>query len=495
MMNVNNHTVNDSSIIISPSFRVVDETTIFVSFDIINHADETRIVSLSVAADICLGGIEGPHLTPFGHESGLLMETSGYTFSFVGRWAPTVTDIDSFWFGHFLERHSHLWDQAHGSLLDGTDSGMTFAWRNRVVRPHSTHSLLTQFAFGSAWSMPILQLTTELPPVVNWPGNITVMGRVFDLTLDVFLRVNLMIDWSIVVSLASDMKSGADFAALITLGDHGIKPGYHDIHVFATNSYGLSCDEIALGGLLLNSIVTEIHLDTNYGTYTVSHTNPVVIYGVGALHGPQDGEFSFVTTNVTDGAIVYTNQLVLLSKLFMFGASAIKPLDGDGQIWISDELEITLFGDSKRVPSLDLGTVGKYFSGSPKKLSVFLNGITDGDIATFEKPLVVAQTLWACEAWTDVAVVEPSFFDFVCKPGSNGIVGKDEKRTLLLMGRKGEIKTEYVLILAIVLSIAVIILAGIVVICIKRRRRNKDIRLFSINEQEYDSTPGPIMGY
>jgi hypothetical protein len=66
--------------------------------------------------------------------------------------------------------------------------------------------------------------------------------------------------------------------------------------------------------------------------------------------------------------------------------------------------------------------------------------------------------------------VEPDWFEFLCDPSRDAFVAEDEKRMLVLMGRRGGLNSALVLILALVVSLVVIVVAIVTINWLSRKR-------------------------
>jgi hypothetical protein len=442
-----------------------------VVFNVMNDANEDRTVSLAVSADIWVGGSTMTDLILLSYMSGFQMQTPVYTYSFVGRYAPLVTDIDTFWFGRTNRRHECLWDQVWDPLLGQNRSAIAFSWQNRKIGAHKGATYSAVFWFGEIAATPTMSLSSSLPPSVYEPGLLTFSGQVVDGTPGSVLRLNVLVDSRVAITIMSDLRSGTDFTASTKLSEYGIEPGAHLLDVFVTNHHGVSSDTVTINVTLL-SFITDIHLDPNSETIVSSHSNPVRISGEGVLRG-EDGDLSLAVVNITRGAIVSSNQLTLTNELVMTGASRLQPIGEDNQIFISDGIEVVFIGVGRDLPGIDLGAVGRYYSSVPSKFRVVLNKNafpTRDDVSAFYVPLVVAYTLSACDRWLGVSVVEPDWFEFLCDPSRDAFVAEDEKRTLVLMGRRGGLKSALVLVLALIVSLVVITVAIVTLNWLNRKR-------------------------
>jgi regulator of replication initiation timing len=142
-----------------------------VQYVLYNTSASAQTISLGSGADIQIGDDDYAPITKFTDGSGFYMTEygNGAQFNFIGKGAYGVTDVDTFWYGHFRDVDLNMFNQVNISSLTNTDSGMAYAWNNRTIQPNSTQSFSVLIGIGTANKAPVISITN---PTVAFPGGI-----------------------------------------------------------------------------------------------------------------------------------------------------------------------------------------------------------------------------------------------------------------------------------------------------------------------------------
>jgi hypothetical protein len=165
-----------SDITVSTLFVPHDRDMIKVIFNVMNEANEDRTVSLAVSATIAVGGSALTDLVLLDYMAGFQMQTPAYTYSFVGRFAPLVTDLDNFWFGRANRRRESLCDQVSASLPGQNRSAIAFSWRNKKIGTHQGVNYSAIFWFRDILARPTMSLSSNMQVSIYEPGLLTFNG-------------------------------------------------------------------------------------------------------------------------------------------------------------------------------------------------------------------------------------------------------------------------------------------------------------------------------
>jgi len=172
------------------------------------------------------------------------MTDGTHLFSFIGRNSYAVTDVDTYWFGDYDIRTSHLWDQTY-TYQYGTggrqgDSGMTYSWQNRTIAPNETQVYSALIGIGDLNTPPVLTNTSTLKSEY-YPNNvISLSGTINDVDLGDILKIKYALDggaetvvsrtytstripqvYEINFPLPSDITGGKHFIQIWAVDDKG----------------------------------------------------------------------------------------------------------------------------------------------------------------------------------------------------------------------------------------------------------------------------------
>ena len=114
-----------------------DGYNVIISYTATNKSSTNKTVNISLDSDIMIYGNDRATVTSDGE--GFTMMNGKYQFYFRLKNSPGVTNVDTFWYGHYGNRANNRLNQISPlAPLHNTDSGMAFSWKNRVIKPGET---------------------------------------------------------------------------------------------------------------------------------------------------------------------------------------------------------------------------------------------------------------------------------------------------------------------------------------------------------------------
>jgi hypothetical protein len=238
-----------------------------------------------------------------------------------------------------------------------------------------------------------------------------------------------------------------------------------------------------------------IELSSDHLTVIDTRTDPVTITGRGRLVGRYNAPFNLTTVRVTDGSEVAADGLTILQYLQLEGSASLMGVSGDW-VRIENGAELVLSARGRKIPRLNLGSVGAEYDAKPKLLRVEIeeSSFESEELGALHESVISGRTIDNCEFWMELARVFPESerFAFDCQPRKNEKIEYGSMRELLLIGKPEWVKppeTEWVVIFV---GTAAPTLVGIVVIllCVCRRHSGSDgIPLDAPNYTESQEIP------
>lgn len=267
-----------------------------VEFAVRNTTNVTQVISIGSIADIKIGENDAAQITQFDDGSGFYMDDGdGARFSFIGKNAYGVTDVDTFWFGYTEDMHVEMYQQVtQRQSPPGLDTGMAFSWKNRTIQPGATNKYSVLIGIGEVSAPPVLTLFDEfapggmLPPLL--PGsNLSVSGTVSDLEKTAGTQLYYAIDDREPISFYTFPGEPGSFTASITL-PNDLVAGNHTIKIYAQDIDGA-----------ISSATTKIISLLNTSMYLAGHD---LVYLAGANKQKLDNNFVVnYNGNITGGKI------------------------------------------------------------------------------------------------------------------------------------------------------------------------------------------------
>lgn len=209
-----------------------------VEFAVRNLTGSAQTYSVGSGTDVQIGNNDSAPITQFPDGSGFYMSDGlSAQFNFIGKNAYGVTDVDTFWFGHYGSVNTEMFNQISDASLTNTDSGMAFSWKDRTVAPGATnkHSILIGIAAVNA--PPMATLTgifapgSTLPDVVPG-GAYTVTGTVSDAEDTAGTELFYAIDEGTPVTLHTFSGVAGPFTATVPIPED-LTSGTHTITIYA----------------------------------------------------------------------------------------------------------------------------------------------------------------------------------------------------------------------------------------------------------------------
>lgn len=130
-----------------------DGRFIRIVYTLHNSGSETQTVSFGSHADTQIGNNDSAPITRFADGRGFKMVNTddGAQFNFFGKETIGVTDVDTYWFGYWNDRHTNVFNQVAVDTFSG-DSGMAYSWQNKTLAPGQTRTFSILIGVGDALS-------------------------------------------------------------------------------------------------------------------------------------------------------------------------------------------------------------------------------------------------------------------------------------------------------------------------------------------------------
>ena len=155
---------NGITLTVQPEFSI-DGKFITAVYTLKNTGSADATVSVGSYADIQIGGDDDAPITRLDDGRGFKMVNSDdphLHFNFFGKDTLGVTNVDTFWFGEYDQRRYNVFNQVEADSIRGIDSGMAYAWVDRVIPAGGTSVFRATMGTGDAAS------GTDLPIGVNF---------------------------------------------------------------------------------------------------------------------------------------------------------------------------------------------------------------------------------------------------------------------------------------------------------------------------------------
>ena len=113
-----------------------------VTFHVTNQTNTAKTVGVAVGADIMIGGNDRAPIKKLPNDTGFEMWDGNNKFYVYLKNSPSygVTNVSTYWFGHYGSYPSNLWNNVSTSSISGIDSGMAFSWKDKTLPANGTLS-------------------------------------------------------------------------------------------------------------------------------------------------------------------------------------------------------------------------------------------------------------------------------------------------------------------------------------------------------------------
>lgn len=109
-----------------------------IVYKVTNNDVKSHTISIATHADIAIATDDRANIYNIDGNKGFTMiGSSRKNISYVLR-GMGGEDVDTYWYGHFWERHNNLYKNCSFQDLTNTDSAMAFSWKDRIIKPNET---------------------------------------------------------------------------------------------------------------------------------------------------------------------------------------------------------------------------------------------------------------------------------------------------------------------------------------------------------------------
>ncbi|SHI89583.1 InlB B-repeat-containing protein [Parasporobacterium paucivorans] len=211
-----------------------------IQYVVRNLSENPQTVSLGSYSDVKIGGNDYAPIYSFDDWSGFYMtDGNSAQFNFIGKNAYGVTDVDTYWYGVYWDNYPSTFTQVSSPSLTGTDSGMAFSWKDRIIAPGESMTLSVLMGVGNVNKAPSIAVTapeTSFGDVVKG-GGYEFNGAVSDYENSVNSRIYYAIDeGEPVLAYTFDDAPGAFSAEMLVPSE--ISTGTHTVTIYAQDSDG-----------------------------------------------------------------------------------------------------------------------------------------------------------------------------------------------------------------------------------------------------------------
>lgn len=224
---------------------VSDDRYIKITYELNNQSLQTKTVGVATYADIQIGDNDMAPITNLSGDRGLSMyDGSKYNFVFLGRKAYGVTDVDTYWFGHYTLSDENKWSDSREYVprLDHSvpnDCGIAFSWKNRTIAPGETQSYSALIGIGELNEIPTISVTGSLEDAYSSGDKVNIKGYVKDVDVGDRLTIRYAIDGGTENTITTITANGRDqeFSGNYTIPSN-MSSGRHFFEVWVLDDKG-----------------------------------------------------------------------------------------------------------------------------------------------------------------------------------------------------------------------------------------------------------------
>lgn len=384
-----------------------------IQYVVRNLSESAQTISLGSCSDVMIGGNDYAPIYSFSDWSGFYMtDGSAAQFNFIGKNAYGVTNVDTYWYGHYSGRLSNMFNQVSAPSLTGTDSGMAFSWKDRVIQPGAAQTFSVLIGIGAVNAAPGLSITnpeTTFGDVTNG-GSYEFAGAVTDAENTTGTKVYYAIDQGLpVLAYTFDSVPGSFTTDLNIPSD--LATGAHTVTFYAQDS----------AGAISSSVTRSLNVTQTFTVTWLNEDGSVL---------ETDTDVAYGTTPTYDGATPVKDADAQYTYTFNAWTPAIESVDGDVEYtatYINAVNTYTLSFDTNggstvdSIENIQYGTT-LYVSAIPTLTGSTFEGWYQDEALTkewdfAEHTITGDTTLYA--KWTPTAVTEKSS---PISTGDNGLM-------------------------------------------------------------------------
>jgi hypothetical protein len=370
-----------------------------IIFNLTNVGNSDKVASVEVDSDVMIDNDDHATIQVYGEGRGFYMKmrTELYSFTFVGKNSPGVTDIDTYWFGQYSNRYVNRWRQTNLRILNNTDSGMVFAWQNRTVPAHGFITLSALIGVLEPTVPPDMNLTSSQITAVESDGDILFAGRIFSEDRSQRFTLFLTIDGNNNRIIASNIVSGELFSYRLIISETYLSEGIHTFTIWARDPQG----GLSNAGVLTVAIFTSHSFSLNSdGVTEISEgETSLSLSGNGEIARHLNGvlvDLILSDIRLNPLANVTARQLVIARSLLLLGSSLLSAASG-GYISFQQNVQILFEEVNGILPSLHLGIIPSTIT-LPLP-SVFQITLPEGFHQQGGNHKLISGTNFDCESW------------------------------------------------------------------------------------------------
>jgi hypothetical protein len=229
-------------ITINTALQHLNTNYIKIVFTLTNNNDFDKLASVAVDSIVMIDRDDYATIKVYNGGNCFLMsmQNCNYSFNFYRKNSPRVTNVDIYRFGSWSNRYANLWIQINLTLLNGTDSGMTFFWQNRTVHVHDSITLSALIGIGEPTTPAEMNLTTSDLRAVESDGIISFTGTIRSEDVNKTVTVFLTIDQDTINNyvIAQNITLGVIFSYNLHVSDLNLSNGVHTLEIWTRDTEG-----------------------------------------------------------------------------------------------------------------------------------------------------------------------------------------------------------------------------------------------------------------
>jgi hypothetical protein len=221
-------------------FVNLSKNSVLVVYRLANDNREEIVVSLESDLDVQLNWDDGAPIASLPEKKGLVVYSRDFAFTLLGKGAPLVTDISTYWFGSYAEAENNYFSQTPDDDYFSDDTFFVISWHNISI-PAGASVTKT---FAIKWALPETnKLGIKLDPA---PGgavglaSVPLSGTVSSGKNSEKVSIFVVADgnFSNIQRIAENVAVNTKIQFAIDLAKFGLKPGEHQYVVSAVDTEG-----------------------------------------------------------------------------------------------------------------------------------------------------------------------------------------------------------------------------------------------------------------
>ena len=205
-----------------------------------NTSGSGKTISLASHSDVMIGREDRAPINVLEDGRGFRMSDGSAQFMFIGKNSYGVTNVDTYWFGHYGSAGQCAFDQISSTSLSGVDSGMAYSWKNRYIGPGETQVYSVLIGIGAINNPPTLSLTSALKSQYFEGENVPITGYVNDTDAGDSVVIRYAIDNGVEYTIPGTFYPNGNAQAFNTnfTIPSNLAEGVHNLKVYAMDDKG-----------------------------------------------------------------------------------------------------------------------------------------------------------------------------------------------------------------------------------------------------------------